>query len=68
MLCKFLLYSKVIQLSMNGKEYEKEYIYVYNLFHVLFHYSLSQDTDYSFLCYTVGPCCLSILCILVFIC
>ena len=31
------------------------------LFHILFHYDLSQDTGYSSLCYTVGPCCLSIL-------
>ena len=30
-------------------------------FHVLFHYSLSQDIEYSSPCYTVGPCCLSIL-------
>ena len=46
----------------------KKNIYVYKLFYILFHYSLSQDIDYSFLCYTVGPCSLSILCILVFIC
>ena len=26
-----------------------------------FHYDLSQVTEYSSLCYTVGPCCLSIL-------
>ena len=40
------------------------YIYIYththNLFHVLFHYGLLQDIEYSSLCYTVGPCCLSI--------
>ena len=29
-----------------------------NLFH---YYVLLQDIEYSFLCYTVGPCCLSIL-------
>ena len=28
---------------------------------ILFHYSLLQDIEYSSLCYTVGPCCLSIL-------
>ena len=27
----------------------------------LFHYGLSQDIEYSSLCYIVGPCCLSIL-------
>ena len=36
------------------------------LFHILFHYSLSQDTEYSSLRYTVGPCCLSIPYIIVF--
>ena len=35
------------------------------LFHVLFHDGLSQATEYSSLCYTVGPCCLSILYIIV---
>ena len=32
----------------------------YILFHILFHHGLSQDFEYSSLCYTVGPCCLSI--------
>ena len=32
------------------------------LFHILFHYGLAQNTEYSSLCYyTVGPCCLYIL-------
>ena len=31
-------------------------------FYTLFHYDLSQDIKYSSLCYTVGPCCPSILC------
>ena len=39
----FLVYSKVIQL----------YIYIYILFHILFHYTLSQDIEYSPLCYTL---------------
>ena len=38
------------------------------LFHVLFHLDLSQGIDYISLCYTVGPCCLSILYIIVCIC
>ena len=33
--------------------------------YILFHYGLSQDIQYSSLCYTVGPCCLSILYIIV---
>ena len=34
------------------------YIYVYTCIFFLFHYGLSQDIEYSFLCYTGGPCCL----------
>ena len=40
---------------------------IYILFYNLFHYSLSQDIKYSFLCYTVGHCCLSILNVIAFI-
>ena len=36
-------------------------------FHILFHYGLSQDIEYSSLCYTVGPCCLSILNVIAFL-
>ena len=32
-------------------------IHIHILFHILFHYGLSQDIEYSFLCYTAGPCC-----------
>ena len=38
---------------------------LYIPFQVLFHYDLSQDIEYSSLCCRVGPCCLSILCIIV---
>ena len=54
-MCQFLSYSKVIQLHIYI------YIYIYILFHILFNYGLLQDIEYSSLCYTVGPCCLSIL-------
>ena len=44
------------------------YIYIhmyilshYDLFHILFHYDLSEDIEFSSLCYTIGPCCLFIL-------
>ena len=37
------------------------YTYKYILSHILFHYVLSWDTEYSFLCCIVGLCCLSIL-------
>ena len=40
---------------------EQIYTHTYILFHVLFHYGLSQDIKYSCLCYIVGSCCLSIL-------
>ena len=40
------------------------YIYIY-LLKILFHYRLLQDKEYSSLCYTVGPCYLSILYIVV---
>ena len=36
-------------------------IYIYILFHILFHYGSPQDTEYSSLCCTVRTCCLSIL-------
>ncbi|XP_073657092.1 AP-4 complex subunit epsilon-1 isoform X4 [Tursiops truncatus] len=35
---------------------------------VIFHYRLLQDIEYNSLWYTVSPCCLSILCIVVCIC
>ena len=38
------------------------------LFHSLFCYGLSQDIEYSSLCYIVGPCCLCILYVIVYIC
>ena len=42
------------------------YTYMYILFfNILFHYGLSQDNEYSSLCSTVGPCCLSILNVIV---
>ena len=48
------------------------YILIYNihvsiLFQIFFHYKL-LDIYYSSLCYTLNPCCLSILCIMVSIC
>ena len=51
-------YSKVIEL----------YVYKHSYFNILFHSGLSQDTEYSSLCYAVGPCCLSILYVMVSIC
>ena len=41
--------------------------YIY-LFHILFHYGLSQDIEYNSLRYTIGLCSLSILCVTVCLC
>ena len=41
------------------------YTYIDILFHILFHHGLLQDIEYSSLFYTVGPCRLSILYIVV---
>ena len=40
----------------------------FHYFSILSHYCLSQDIEYSSLCCTVGPCCLSILNIIAYIC
>ena len=55
------MYSKVIQSYI-------VYVFIPVLFHILFHYRLSQGIEYSSLCHTVGPCFLSILCTVVCIC
>ena len=34
------------------------YTYIHTYIYILFYYGLSQDIEYSSLCYTVGPCCL----------
>jgi len=39
-----------------------------SFFNIPFHYGLSQDIEYSSLCYIVGPCFLSILWLVIFIC
>ena len=41
------------------------YTHIYILFYNLFHYGLSQEIGYISLCATVGPCCLSILNVIV---
>ena len=43
-------------------------IYIHILFHILSHYGLSQDMEHGSLCYTIGPCFLSISYLLVCIC
>ena len=43
------------------------YMYIHSFFNILFHYGLSQEIGYSSLRCTVGPCCLSILNVIVYI-
>ena len=75
--CRQILY----QLSHQGSIYTYThthtpihiYFYIYThiymyFFLIFFHFDLSQDVEYSSLCFTVGPCCLSVLYILVYIC
>ena len=59
---------KVVLVSGIQKSDSVIHTYIYILFHILFHSGLSQDIEYSSLCYTVEPCCLSILHIIVCIC
>lgn len=47
--------------SASHRQTRHTHAHMYILFHIRFHYGLSQDTEYSFWCKTVGPCCLSIL-------
>ena len=63
MLCYFQVYSS------DSVIYPYLYLYLhlhlYILFQILFPYRLLQNIEYSSLCYTVGPCWLSILYIVV---
>ena len=58
-----LIYKGVLVFGIQHSDlviYAYMYVCVCILSQILFHYSLLQDIEYSFLCYTVGPC----LCIL----
>ena len=35
------------------------HIYIYTHIYIIFHYGLSQDMEYSFLCQAVGSCCVN---------
>ena len=45
---------KTVSLIYNVSASDSVYVYIF--FQILLHYSLSQDSEYSSLCYTVGPC------------
>ena len=46
---------------------QSDWVILYTFFLIFFYYDLSPNIDYSSLCYIVGPCCLSILHIIVYI-
>ena len=48
------VYMYVFYINIYMQESEKGYMYT--IVQILSHYRLSQDTEYSFLCYTIGPC------------
>ena len=48
--------------SVSGIHHSDSVIRISILFQILFHYRLLQDSEYSSLCYTVGPCCLFYIC------
>ena len=58
---KIEVYIYIVVLISAIQQSDYSYIHVCILFNILFHYGLSQDVEYSSLCYTLGPCCLSIL-------
>ena len=69
----YLFYSSIVDLQCCVNFYcitkWFSYTHICILFHILLHYGLWLNyTEYSFLCYTVGPCCIAILHILVCIC
>ena len=57
-----LIYNVVLISAVQQSDSVKHmYVYIY----ILFHYGLSQDIESTSLRYPVGPCCLSILYIIV---
>ena len=64
-LSSFTFIKKLLSCSLSAIRVRVSVIYIFN---ILFHYGLSQNVESSFLCYTVRPCCLSILHIIVCIC
>ena len=62
-----LIYNTVLVSGIQCKLIQL-YTCVYTLFQILFHYRLLQNIEYSSMCYTVRPCCLSVLFIVECIC
>lgn len=60
LLKKILLKQFTYNLLLSVVQQRDSIIHIYILFNILFHYHLSQDVEYISLCYTIGPCFLSI--------
>ena len=60
-----LIYNAVL---VSGVQQSDSLIHILIIFQILFSYRLSQNTEQSSLCYTVGPFCLFILYIVVCVC
>ena len=57
-----LLYNVVLNYAIQQSDsdiYIYTHTYIYVAFYILFHYDLSQEIEYSSLCYNVEPCCFS---------
>ena len=61
-------YSWFAVLCLTSVQWSVSGMCTYILFLIFFHYVLSQDIKYCSLCYISGPCCLSLLYIIVCIC
>ena len=58
----------IYNVLISAEQQSDSVIHIYTFFlNIIFHYGLSQDIEYRSLCYTVGPCCLSILFFLLFL-
>ena len=57
-----LIYNVVL---VSAVQQSDSVIHIHKFFNILFHYGLPQNIEYSSLCYTVGPCCLYILYIII---
>ena len=61
-----LIYNVVLVSAVQQSE-SAIHTHISTLFQILFPYRSLQNTEKSSLCYTVGPCCLTILYVIVFI-
>ena len=61
-LCLILFFNLNSVVLISAVQWSDSVMYVYTFFFIFsLHYGLSQDIEYSSLCFTVGPCCLSLI-------